>query len=163
MATIKKACKGALYPKSSSVSKRLKAGGSFPDLNKDGKITKKDVLIGRGVLPKTAKKGMKVKKAQDGVMENMKEKSKMTTKDPSGNYKIKINQESGDGKVTTTGKVRRTLKGFLSGAPRPDASKKNYSSETTYKKGGSIKKKMNMGGMMKKGGKMTKKCAYGCK
>lgn len=141
-------------------AKKAKSGGSFPDLNKDGKITKADILKGRGVI---AKKGMKVKKAQDGIMENMKEKSKMTTKDPSGNYKIKIKQESGDGKVTTTGKVRRTLKGFLSGAPRPDASKKNYSSETTYKKGGSIKKKMNMGGMMKKGGKMTKKCAYGCK
>ena len=72
MATIKKACKGALYPKSSSVSKRLgspskaKSGGSFPDLNKDGKITQKDILIGKGVLPKTAKKGMKVSKAQIG-------------------------------------------------------------------------------------------------
>jgi hypothetical protein len=72
MANIKKACKGTLYPKSSSVSKRLKAGGSFPDLNKDGKITKKDILIGKGVLPKTAKKGMKVKKAQDGSIETAK-------------------------------------------------------------------------------------------
>lgn len=63
MATIKKACKGALYPKSSSVSKKLKTGGSFPDLNKDGKVTKKDVLIGKGVLPKTAKKGKMVKKS----------------------------------------------------------------------------------------------------
>lgn len=44
----------------------MKKGGSFPDLNKDGKVTKKDVLIGRGVLPKTAKKGMKMKKAQLG-------------------------------------------------------------------------------------------------
>jgi hypothetical protein len=159
MATIKKACKGTSYPKSSNVSKRLgspskaKNGKSFPDLNKDGKITKADILKGRGVI---AKKGASIKKAQSGIIENMKEKSKMTTKDPSGNYKIKIKQESGDGKVTTTGKVRRTLKGLLSGAPRPDASKKNYSSETTYKKGGSIKKKMKMGGK-------TKKCAYGCK
>lgn len=67
MATIKKACKGVSYPKSSSVSKRLgspskaKKGGSFPDLNKDGKISKADVLVGRGVI---AKKGMKIKKAQ---------------------------------------------------------------------------------------------------
>ena len=44
---------------------KAKKGGSF-DLNKDGKTTFKDVLIGRGVLPKTAKKGMKVKKAQNG-------------------------------------------------------------------------------------------------
>jgi hypothetical protein len=69
MATIKKACKGVSYPKSSSVSKKLgspskaKTGGSFPDLNKDGKVTKKDILIGKGVLPKTAKKGKMVKKA----------------------------------------------------------------------------------------------------
>lgn len=41
---------------------KMKSGGSFPDLNKDGKVTKKDVLIGRGVLPKTAKKGTKVAK-----------------------------------------------------------------------------------------------------
>jgi hypothetical protein len=42
--------------------KKMKSGGSFPDLNKDGKVTKKDVLIGRGVLPKTAKKGAALKK-----------------------------------------------------------------------------------------------------
>lgn len=66
MKTIKKACKGTLYPKASSVSKKLKKGGSF-DLNKDGKTTFKDVLIGRGVLPKTAKKGTKIKKAKTGA------------------------------------------------------------------------------------------------
>ena len=38
--------------------KKAKAGGSFPDLNKDGKITKADILKGRGVI---AKKGAKVK------------------------------------------------------------------------------------------------------
>ena len=32
-------------------------GGSFPDLNKDGKITKADILMGRGVIKK--KKGKK--------------------------------------------------------------------------------------------------------
>lgn len=45
--------------------KKAKAGAKF-DLNKDGKTTFKDVLIGRGVLPKTAKKGAAVKKAQYG-------------------------------------------------------------------------------------------------
>jgi hypothetical protein len=45
---------------------KAKAGGSF-DLNKDGKTTFKDVLIGRGVLPKTAKKGASVKKAKSGA------------------------------------------------------------------------------------------------
>jgi len=40
-----------------------KNGKSFPDLNKDGKITKADILKGRGVI---AKKGMSVKKCKYG-------------------------------------------------------------------------------------------------
>jgi len=39
---------------------KAKSGGSFPDLNKDGKITKADVLVGRGVIK--AKKGAALKK-----------------------------------------------------------------------------------------------------
>lgn len=59
---------GTLAPSKKSVGKTIgklnkaKKGGSFPDLNKDGKVTKKDVLIGKGVLPKTAKKGAKMTK-----------------------------------------------------------------------------------------------------
>jgi hypothetical protein len=41
-----------------------KNGKSFPDLNKDGKITRADILKGRGVI---AKKGATVKKAQNGT------------------------------------------------------------------------------------------------
>ena len=40
-----------------------KNGKSFPDLNKDGKITRADILKGRGVI---AKKGATVKKYQMG-------------------------------------------------------------------------------------------------
>jgi uncharacterized protein with PhoU and TrkA domain len=29
-----------------------KKGKSFPDMNKDGKVTKKDILIGKGVIGK---------------------------------------------------------------------------------------------------------------
>jgi len=43
---------------------KAKNGKSFPDLNKDGKITKADILKGRGVI---AKKGAKIKKAQAGL------------------------------------------------------------------------------------------------
>lgn len=39
---------------------KAKNGKSFPDLNKDGKITKADILKGRGVI---AKKGASVKKS----------------------------------------------------------------------------------------------------
>ena len=45
------------------VVKKAKSGGSFPDLNKDGKVTKADVLKGRGVI---AKKGASVKKCKYG-------------------------------------------------------------------------------------------------
>ena len=44
----------------SKVMKKAKSGAKF-DLNKDGKTTFKDVLIGRGVLSKTAKSGAKMK------------------------------------------------------------------------------------------------------
>lgn len=43
--------------------KKAKSGGSFPDLNKDGKITKADILKGRGVI---AKKGATIKKCKGG-------------------------------------------------------------------------------------------------
>lgn len=44
-------------------SMKAKNGKSFPDLNKDGKITKADILKGRGVI---AKKGAAVKKCKYG-------------------------------------------------------------------------------------------------
>jgi uncharacterized protein with PhoU and TrkA domain len=43
------------------MNKSAKKGGkSFPDMNKDGKVTKKDVLMAKGVMP--AKPGMKMAK-----------------------------------------------------------------------------------------------------
>lgn len=94
-------------PSTSGIIMKSKKGGKF-DLNKDGKTTFKDVLIGRGVLPKnTAKKGMKVKKAQAGDTLPKAEIPMKKTKPSSNVSKIKV--------------------------------------------------------AMKKGGKMTKKCAYGCK
>ena len=49
------------------VMKKAQSGGKFPDLSKDGKVTKKDILIGKGVLPKKAKSGAKMKKAMMGT------------------------------------------------------------------------------------------------
>ena len=51
---------------------------SFPDLNKDGKITKADILKGRGVI---AKKGTNVKKAQAGLTASNK---RVGPSDPNG-------------------------------------------------------------------------------
>ena len=39
--------------KNGKAIKKAKNGKSFPDLNKDGKITKADILKGRGVIAKT--------------------------------------------------------------------------------------------------------------
>jgi hypothetical protein len=182
MATIKKACKGTSYPKSSNVSKRLgspskaKNGKSFPDLNKDGKITKADILKGRGVI---AKKGMKVKKAQNGEIEDSVaepesiryrypgKKSKDIKKTTDLNYigKSTINESGQPIRL----RVRRTVKGFLLGKPSPDKANKSWTREKSkpeggkwskqsafYKKGGKVTK-------AKTGAKMTKKCMYGCK
>ncbi len=40
---------------------KMKMKKSFPDVSGDGKITKKDILMARGVIPKT-KNGMKKKR-----------------------------------------------------------------------------------------------------
>jgi hypothetical protein len=136
---VKKACKGVSYPKSSSVSKRIgspskaKSGGSFPDLNKDGKVTKKDILIGKGVLPKTAKKGMKVKKAFLGL-ENI----------------------FGGGRDRDTMKNKPTIKIKVKGRNNTLGDMSGLGGGQGMKKGGTVKKKMKTGGK-------TKKCMYGCK
>ena len=49
--------------KNGGITKKAKSGASFPDLNKDGKITKADILKGRGVI----KNGGKMKKARGGA------------------------------------------------------------------------------------------------
>jgi hypothetical protein len=57
-------------PKAKNGIKMTKAknGKSFPDLNKDGKITQADILKGRGVI---AKKGAKVAKAKSSMKKMM--------------------------------------------------------------------------------------------
>ena len=133
-----------MMKKGGKVSK-AKNGKSFPDLNKDGKITKADILKGRGVI---AKKGATVKKAQDGntvrglrlMGENSRKvspnKSKYVSED--GNYKMKLKGGS-DTSAPTSAVQRRTLKGFLKGAPKA-------AGKMALKSGGSMKK-----------------CRYGCK
>lgn len=59
---------GMTGPNKNSVTETMKNGGakkSFPDLNKDGKVTKADVLKGRGVIKKT---GGPVKKMAKSVI-----------------------------------------------------------------------------------------------
>lgn len=131
------------------VVKKAKSGGSFPDLNKDGKVTKADILVGRGVIK--AKKGKSVKKAEAGGLF-----AKMAAK---------------KGLMGGAGKMMGGLFGMLrkkkqaSAAPAPEA-------QATMKKGGKLKKQAAVAIAMKKAGKTPKtmksggkmkKCAYGCK
>ena len=150
MATIKKACKGVSYPKSSSVSKRIgspskaKKGGSFPDLNKDGKITKADVLKGRGVI---AKKGMKVKKAQDGKVQGRGTSGDRYSIDTTGYSAGAKKFPANVSRTKLSGKTKEFTKDVSRGRVDQAINKKRILDSPTFKKGG----------------KMTKKCAYGCK
>ena len=52
-------------------------GGSFPDLSGDGETTMKDILIGRGVIPKPkGKKKMMAKKSETPMDKAVKKKNK---------------------------------------------------------------------------------------
>ena len=49
---MKNSMKPMMAMKSTKVVFKPKSGKSFPDMNKDGKVTKKDILIGKGVIGK---------------------------------------------------------------------------------------------------------------
>jgi hypothetical protein len=98
---------------------KAKNGKSFPDLTGDGKITKADILKGRGVI---AKKGTIVKKAQNGAKSP---KFKMDLE----KFKMQKSLDSAKAMEKVKAVEKKTV------------GKPNY----------------------KKGGKMTKKCMYGCK
>lgn len=42
----------AMYKRGGKVKKYKSGGSTFPDLNKDGKVTRADILKGRGVIKK---------------------------------------------------------------------------------------------------------------
>jgi hypothetical protein len=140
MAKIKKAMGGYSTPM------KAKSGKSFPDLNNDKKITKADVLIGRGVLK--AEKGSKVakaKKAANGVMSS-------TTTPMQRAERARVAIERGDAPM------RRKARAAASMASAPvmkkggKATKKQAATAIAMKKAGKAPKKMMGGG----------KCKYGC-
>ena len=52
----------------------LKKGSGFPDYSGDGKITMRDILMGRGVFPKKKKKKMIAKKFKSPMEKSIKGK-----------------------------------------------------------------------------------------
>ena len=169
MATIKKAIKkaiakkvmskigpmmksgGTLSPSKNAVSRNIsnlnkaKDGAKFPDLNKDGKLSQADVLIGRGVIKAKAKakSGMKMKKAQDGGTmpdyRNMSKVRKNATAKDSADYRSGFEKAS-------SGKA----------ANFPNKAGKYGQNEAARR--GLVPKKAKVGAKMKMGGK----CKNGC-
>ena len=64
---------GAMYAKGGSVKKKKKKS-KFPDHSGDGKITKKDILMAKGVIPKK-KQGYKDRKDESIAMRIKKKRS----------------------------------------------------------------------------------------
>jgi hypothetical protein len=128
---------------------KAKNGKSFPDLNKDGKITKADILKGRGVI----KNGGKVKKAQAGLTASNKRVGPVDPKGawtkvqemnlPPRNVKtsvsLKKDKELGATKMKMGGGLKPVDKAKnpgLSKLPTPVRNKMGY-----QKNGGKVKKK----------------------
>jgi hypothetical protein len=155
MATVKKPAKKMQMGGDTSMMKMggtmAKNGKKFPDLNKDGKITKADILKGRGVI---AKKGTKVEKAENGIATptlrrgQMRRLGRLSAKNPQRADRVASRMIERD---------TRTQRGemFVSKKLAKDRMKANE--PKPMKSGGKMAKPM-----MKSGGK-AEKCKYGCK
>jgi hypothetical protein len=144
MATVKKPAKKMQMGGDTSMMKMggtmAKNGKKFPDLNKDGKVTKADILKGRGVI---AKKGTKVEKAENGIATpslrrgQMKRLGRISAKNPARADRVANRMIERD---------TRTERGEM----------------FVNKKLSAERAKANAPKPLKSGGKMTK-CKYGCK
>jgi hypothetical protein len=130
---------------------RAKNGKSFPDLNKDGKITKADILKGRGVI---AKKGATIKKAQTGSTVKPYEKSVKTSKEVGvkGNDLLRVDSA---GKI-----IEKAITPQQKIALRSKQTKDSTSTMNSRNRMAESAKRFGRG--MKTGG-AVKKCKYGCK
>ena len=135
---------------SKSLSK-AKNGKSFPDLNKDGKVTKADVLKGRGVI---AKKGASIKKAQTGSNIKPYEKSVKTSKQVGvkGNDLFRIDSAGKVIEKAITPQQKIDLK-----------SKQTKDSTSTMNSRNRMDESAKRFGRGMKTGGAVKKCKYGCK
>jgi hypothetical protein len=124
--------------------KSVKAG-----FDKNPGVTRADIIT---AATKKAKSGSKIKKAQDGDYLDSTEiiakagpmrKTKIKERSTDGNYVTKTVTRTRPAGTTTSSKTRRTLQGYLTGAPRANEIKK--------KNGGKAKSGTSM-----------KKCKGGC-
>lgn len=117
----------------------MKAKKKFPDLNKDGKITKADILKGRGVF----KKGGKVKRGKVKPVKSLMDGDRMNmpafeakSKSRSAADKMYADKASGSG-----------LKSKLSQDSSGNYIRRSVDSSPAYKKGGKMPKYKKGGGM----------------
>ena len=112
--------------------KSVKAG-----FDKNPGVTRADIIT---AATKKAKNGKQVKKANNGTLQPMGKNSRKVGEgkyvSEDGNYKLKFKEKNSSG--STNAVQRRTLKGFLTGAPKA-------AGKMALKSGGSMKK-----------------CKYGC-
>jgi len=168
--------------KNGKTMSKAKNGKSFPDLNKDGKVTRADILKGRGVI---AKKGVTIKKAQAGKkvdanttiqktkLDNKYNKIYAAMKKDSTNYSNEnsvpavynyIRRKTGKSpsaeslrsKTDELNKLVVKDSKATKGNTKLDAKGRTENAMNRYKKGGAVKK-------MAKSGASMKKCKYGCK
>ena len=129
-----------LAARKKAAPKKMKNGGkSFPDLNKDGKVTKADILVGRGVIK--AKKGVKVKKAETGAATPA---------------KVSLR----------TGQLKRLGRLAAKNPARAEKVGSRMVERATRRERGKEFVQKNLPSMMPKsrsGSKTMKKCKYGCK
>lgn len=119
-----------------SLSKpEMKNGAKLRDLSGDGKITRKDVLIGRGVLPKPkGQKGMNV----------MNEAKKNATRTITDGYYAMGGKKEMNPLRSIVKKNKMQMGGpFFSMKPSTPmiGTQKNFENKESFKKGGMTKKK----------------------
>ena len=137
--------RGGMKMKSKMKAKGYKAGGKkFPDLNKDGKVTQADILMGRGVGGKKSKdkKPAAAKKpaGKRTMMPGMTSAKMPKIKGAEGIDKKGVYQEGGSVKP----------KGMKAGGMKSKMKTKGGSAGGGYKKGGMKSKMSSKGGMKSK-------------
>ncbi len=139
--SVKASCKGGMVRDANGncVMQRKMAKGGFPDLTGDGKVTKADILKGRGVIKK---KGGSVKKYQDGGSKSknaaLEYDKQMLAKQQAENMKIRSKEIGAKGRQEYKAKINQTR----NNRANTDALNEMYPNyQGQKKKGGSVKKK----------------------
>jgi hypothetical protein len=171
--------------KNGKTMSKAKNGKSFPDLNKDGKVTRADILKGRGVI---AKNGKPVKKAAIGALLPLAMKAAPMVAGMFGG-KGKKGGMGGIGGMLggLLGKNGKSVKKAKSGtlvkkaqmgsfvtnefaaknrafpaSPKPKSTSNTKLLDSSIKKGKAINAYQGKKGMVAKSGTSMKKCKGGC-